>query len=71
MSSSQNSAFIDRSIVREVQVYLLTNFNPIFLILPIFEQINGQTKGFNIPRQSLTQILDHATSDTVLHDVLD
>ncbi len=35
MSSSENSAFIDRSILREVKIYIVTPFNPIFIMVPL------------------------------------
>lgn len=35
MASSENSAFIDRSILREVKIYIITSFNPLFLLVPV------------------------------------
>ncbi len=35
MSSSENSAFINRSILREVKIYTVTSFNPIYMMVPV------------------------------------
>jgi len=37
ISSAKISAFVDRSILKEVNIYLVTPYNPVFLLLHVFE----------------------------------
>ena len=35
MSANENSVFVDRQIMQEARLYLITRYNPSFLLIPI------------------------------------
>ena len=35
MSANENSVFVDRQIMQEVRLYLITRYNPSFFLIPI------------------------------------
>ena len=36
MSANECSAFLDRSIMKELRLYLVTPYNPVFFMIPLF-----------------------------------
>jgi hypothetical protein len=58
MSASENSAFIDSSISREVKVYTVTAYNPAFFLIPFLARQGNSAK-----YQSCQQILEEIISE--------
>lgn len=65
MSSNENSCFIDRSIMKEVRVYIITRYNPVFFMIPVL--FTAFSKNKSSVFQTLSQIFDtFSSSETVV-----
>lgn len=62
MSHSENSCFLDRAVIQEVRVYLVTPYNGLFVMLPLLLKAFQARQGVF---QSLAQILEQLPSEDV------
>ena len=63
MSANECSAFLDRAITKELRLYLVTPYNPVFFMIPLFLK-QQRTQVY----QSLSQILeDKVSSQKLVH----
>lgn len=67
MSANENSVFVDRQIMQEVRLYLITRYNPSFFLIPILQHAS---KARGPVFQSRQQLFESATEDQHLQSLL-
>jgi hypothetical protein len=45
MSNAETSLFLDRAIMKETRVFLVTRYNPVFILVPLLSKAFDQQKG--------------------------
>lgn len=67
MSANENSVFVDRQIMQEARLYLITRYNPSFFLIPI---LIHASKPRGPVFQSCQQLVESVTEDQILQTLL-